>query len=680
MFRSLIKANQKGFLRMVIGERFPFITHNMSYHQLLDRYDNSLRNPFSEKFSTIGTQLEKMYSKGPTRWVLKEKLEKALKEHQVDDALEIYHDFKRLYGYPDQFLVANLISELSYKSDSKKCLRKACDLVTSISKEKPILLKPELMTKLTLSLSRAQIPVLASNVLRLMLEKKTLPSSNILQMIFLHLVKTEIGMYLSSNILDEIFQKLNAKKSANTELTKPDSTIFNLVLDACVRFEAPLKGHLTMELMALNEVIGDAHTAVIIARLHEMNCNRDELKKYEECIDMVPKPLIHHYCQFYDCLLSLHFKFNDIDSASALLRDLCKYGDSNYFLKVRGEQEKSCSISIGSGNIKMGLRLQFVPQQLNDFFYNVNRKQELLLYKNGKFVMSNKALAKLILCFKRSGKISELSKLLISFDKTLGSPENSDSSLCSDVIDACVYMGWLEAAHDILDDSESEKICRVRELSYLSLLSAYYNENMQREAKGLERQMRRIGLDVNFSKSEYEKTLNSDLVNSIVQNTKHNDKEVDFLVHEYNSSIYYFVKAKMIDDAIETYRKMRKMKIEPNTLTFFHLVCGYCSLETYREVAHLWGDIKRTGIVYDRDLYELLVLSFVRGGYFERVMEVIGFMMKNGMFLDKGSYRNEFLKFHRDLYRSLTVSDAKDETQSKRIEHVRAFRKLIGVV
>ncbi|GFP98450.1 pentatricopeptide repeat-containing protein at4g17616 [Phtheirospermum japonicum] len=319
MFPSLIRANQRGFLRLLLSERFAFISHNVSYHQHLNRYDNPFRNPSSKNFSTIGTQLEKLYSKGPSRWFLQEKLEKALKEHQVDDALEIYYDFKRLYGYPDQFLVANLISELSYKSDSRKCLQKACDLVTSISKEKPVLLKPDLMTKVTLALGRAQIPVLASNVLRLMLEKKILPSSDILQIIFLHLIRTEIGTYLSSNILDEIFQKLNAEKSSNTELTKPDSTIFNLVLDACVRFKAPLKGHLIIELMAFNGVIGDAHTAVIIARLHEMNGNRDELNKYKECIDMVPKPLIHHYRQFYDCLLSSHFKFNDIDSASAVL-------------------------------------------------------------------------------------------------------------------------------------------------------------------------------------------------------------------------------------------------------------------------------------------------------------------------------------------------------------------------
>ncbi|KAK6116840.1 hypothetical protein DH2020_049406 [Rehmannia glutinosa] len=431
--------------------------------------------------------------------------------------------------------------------------------------------------------------------------------------------------------------------------------------------------------MALVGVTADAHTAVIIARIHEMNGMRDELKKFKDCIYMVPNTLIHHYQQFYDCLLSLHFKFNDIDGASALLLDLCKYSESNIFVRCQREQEKSCTVSIGSGNIKMGLRLQFLPQQLKDFFYKVNGKQELVSYKNGKLVLSNKGLAKLIIGYKRSGRISELSKLLICIRNMLSS--------CSDVVDACIYLGWLETAHDIIEDLESEKYC-VGEGSYLSLLTAYYDNNMLREADGLVRQIKRAGYAVNFSKAQDKGTLGlevrspckADLANSIIQNTKEDGEEASFLVHEYNSSIYFFTKAKMMEDAIQTYRKMQKMKIYPNVSTFFHLISGYCSLGMYREITILWGDIKRSmgnrNTVYNRDLYELLLLNFLRGGYFERVMEVIGFMMENGMFLDKWSYKNEFLKFHRDLYRSLTACDAKDEAQSKRIEHVRAFRKL----
>ncbi|KAL7112191.1 hypothetical protein ACP275_05G136600 [Erythranthe tilingii] len=678
--QSLIRANQTGFLRLIIGGR-NVCSHNASFQQLNSCNGNrSHRNRFSEEFSTIAEKLEKLSSKKPPQWIFLEKLEKALKEHQLDEAWKTYQDFKLVYGYPEQLFISNLITEFSYTSDSKY-LRRASDLALSISREKSVLLRHDVMTKLVLSLSRAQIPVPASNILRIMLDKNSLPSLEVLRMVFLHLVKTETGSYLASNILEEIcycFQKLSVKKSC--QLTKPDVTIFNLVLDSCVRFGNSLKGQQIMELMPITGVIADADTAVIIARVHEMNGTRDELKKFKDYIDAVPVSLSRHYQQFYDRLICLHFKFNDIDSVSSLLLELSGNREPNPSPR---EQKGYCTVSIGSDKIKMGLKLQFLPQQLQkDFVYKVDGKNELVLYKNGKFVLSINGLAKLVIGYKRCGRISDLSKLLISIESMLSSPPNNSS--CSDVIDACIYLGWLETAHDLLEDFESEKYS-VRESSYKYLLTCYYKENMPREAEGLLRQIKKVGIGINFSDDTKETSVSkSDLANSIIVNMREEEKATLVLVHEYNSSLYFFTKAKMIEDATQTYRKMHKMKIQANASTFFHMICGYSSLGMYREITSLWGDIKRSMVnnrntVYNRDLYELFLLNFIRGGYFERVMEVIGFMIKNGMFLDKWSYKTEFLKFHRDLYRTLTESDAKDETQSKRIEHVQTFRKLVGI-
>ncbi|KAG8386974.1 hypothetical protein BUALT_Bualt03G0204400 [Buddleja alternifolia] len=676
--------------------------HNVKSFQKSNKYIKPCGNPFHQEFSTFGAIPEELYRKGPSRSILLGNLERALKDHQVDMAWESYKDFKRLYGFPDQLYVSNLITELSYSSDSKS-LRRASDLVLSISKEKSVLLRHEAMVKLSLSLARAQIPVPTASVVRLMLEKRSLPPLDVLQMVFLHLVKTQIGTYLASNILEEIgycFQKLNMHKSAQTELTKPDATIFNIVLDACVRFGSSLKAQQIIELMPQLGVIGDAHTVVIIARVHEMNGMRDELKKFKDYLDMIPVTFLNHYQQYYDSLLSLHFKFNDIGGASTLLLDLCEKFESKKFTRGQREQNKAYVVPIGSDNIKMGLKLQFLPEQLQkDSVYKADSKRELVFLKNGKFVLSNKGLAKLIIGYKRHGRIDELSKLLISIHNMLNSPENS--SPCSDVIDACISLGWLETAHDILEDLELEKYC-VRKGSYTSLLTAYYNKKMFREADALVRQSRRVSLSINLSDEttlssdisdsedkpvlDLEKlnlTCKSDLGDSIVQNMREEDKTVSFMVHEYNSSIYFFTTAKMIGDAIQAYRKMQKMKIQPNVSTFSHLIIGHSSLGMYREITVLWGDIKRSmknqNTIYNRDLYELLLLNFIRGGYFERVMEVTGFMMENNIFLDKWSYKIEFLKFHRDLYRSLTALDAKDETQSRRIEHVQAFRKLVGI-
>lgn len=702
MMRTSIRVNHRGVLSLIFGGKFAF-SHDIRSFQLFDGYDKLYGNPVSRYLSIIGAKPGKLLSKGSSRLIFMQKLEGALKEHHLDEAWATYQDFKRLYGFPGQTLVSNLITELSYSADSK-CLRRAFDLILSVLTEKTMPLQPDLMTKLVLSLARAQIPAHTSSILRLMLEKKNLPSLDVLQMVFLHLAKTQIGTLLAANILGEIydcFQKLNSNKSAQTELTKPSVTIFNLVLDACVRFGSPLKGQQIIELMPKIGVVADSQTVIIIARIHEMNGMRDELKKFKDYIDSVPVTLIRHYRQFYDCLLSLNFKFNDIDAASTLLLDICGCCKSNPIQSGERALHKLCVISIGSDNIKKGLRLQFVPVQVNmDSVCQVDGKQEFIMHKNGKFVLSDKGLAMLIIGYKISGRINEFSKLLIRIQDMLVSSENN--TLCSNLIHSCIHMGWLETAHDILEDLESENypVCKD---SLTSLLTAYYDKNMFKEAEGLARQIRRIHPDINVSdtmvfssdissKSEETRTsylkeltsfCKSDLAESIAHTIKQEERSVFQMVYEYNSSIYFFTKAKMIGDAIMTYRRLQEMNIQPTAATFFYMICGYSSLGMYREITILWGDIKKSmsnqNTVHNRDLYELLLLNFIRGGYFERVMEVIGFMSKNSMYLDKWNYKTEFLAFHRDLYRKLTMSDARNETQSRRIEHVRAFRKWVGI-
>ncbi|KAK0587191.1 hypothetical protein LWI29_018832 [Acer saccharum] len=89
----------------------------------------------------------------------------------------------------------------------------------------------------------------------------------------------------------------------------------------------------------------------------------------------------------------------------------------------------------------------------------------------------------------------------------------------------------------------------------------------------------------------------------------------------------------MSGDALTIYRRMLEMKVKPTVQTFGYLAYGYSSLEMYRDITILWGDIKRnteSGILLlSRDLYEFILLNFLRGGYFERVIEVIGFMKEN---------------------------------------------------
>ncbi|CAN4116395.1 unnamed protein product [Withania somnifera] len=630
-----------------------------------------------------GREPETLYWGVSSDIVLLGKLETALRNHNLEEAWETYKDFKRLYGFPDPSLVGIPYDRFYFE-------------------RKRELLGTELMTKICLSLARAQMPVQASSVLRLMLDKRTFPPVDMLGMIIFHMVKTDTGMILSSNILIEIYgssQQLITKRSTCKELNKHDTLLFNLVLDACARFRSSHKGHQIIELMAQVGVAADAHTISIISLIHEMNGMRDELKKFKKHIDQVSAPLVSNYQQFYESLLSLHFKFNDIDAASDHVQDICGFQVPRHEHGNETQPPKPCIVSIGSDNLKMGLKLRIFPHSLpRESVFNVGRNQVLVMYKNGKLVLSNRALARLIIQYKRGGRINELSKLLCSIQKK-GSVESS--RMCSDVVAACICMGWLETAHDILDDLNSEG-SPLNTSSYISLLTAYCNKNKLREAEALLKQLRKSGVVINASdpllapasmcelENESKNKLKElgpmakgELAYHIVEEMRAEENEASFVIHGLNSSIYYFMKAHMVEDAIRAYRKMQAMKIHPTVSTFMNLLYGYSSLGMYREITILWGDIKRNlencRNLNTRDLYEFLLLNFLRGGYFHRVMEVIGLMKENGMYLDKWMYRNEFLKCHKGLYLRIKVSDAKNDGQIQRIEYVRHFRKWVGL-
>ncbi|MFS7924633.1 putative tetratricopeptide-like helical domain superfamily [Helianthus anomalus] len=611
---------------------------------------------------------------GSSHDILLKNLETFITNHQVDEAWDAYTNFKKLYGLPDDGLLSRFITELSYTSEPK-WLQRACDIILLLPKKKSNSLRFDQLYNLSLSLARAQMPVPASMILRILIEKDNVPPTNLLGPLVLHMVKKEIGTYLASNILIQICD-FYQRSGSNRCIINPDTTIFNLVLDSCSRYNLTFKAQQIIELMSRMGLVGDAYTIVTIARIHAVNGQRDELKNFKSCVGRVAGYMGHHYFQFYDNLMSLHFKFNDIDSVSELVFDM---------IGLTGTQKgphKPFVIPLGSPNLKKGLKLQVLPHLLPDgLIVKIEKNEGFVTYKNKRLVFTNKTLAKLIVGYKRAGRISELSKVLCRIQTENERVEMNINDLSTDVIDACIHVGWLETAHDILDDIAQAGILPNTD-SYTSLLTAYRECNKHREAESLLKQIKKTGITMSDDTSNPTVSRkNSDLVTCLIQ--EKNKGDVNCSVYEFNSSIYFFMKAEMIDDALKTYKTMQRMNISPNVATYMYMAMGYSRLEMYREITILWGDIKRRfddrKLMMNVELYEVLVLNFLKGGYFERVMEVIGCMKKDGIYGDKWLYTSEFLKLHKDLYRKLKVCEGRTEAQSKRVEHVKAFRKWAGI-
>ncbi|KAK7278368.1 hypothetical protein RJT34_23396 [Clitoria ternatea] len=128
-----------------------------------------------------------------------------------------------------------------------------------------------------------------------------------------------------------------------------------------------------------------------------MNRLRDETKELNIHIDVVSTTNVRHYHLFYDSLLSLHFKFNDIDAAAKLVMDMTCLHNYCVNKEQRRKLQKPCFIAVGSPLIRAGLKIHVEPELLHkDSVFKMESKEELSFYKGGKLVLSSRVVARFI--------------------------------------------------------------------------------------------------------------------------------------------------------------------------------------------------------------------------------------------------------------------------------------------
>ncbi|RLN36347.1 hypothetical protein C2845_PM03G07570 [Panicum miliaceum] len=325
--------------------------------------------------------------------------------------------------------------------------------------------------------------------------------------------------------------------------------------------------------------------------------------------------------------------------------------------------QKQGVIQIGFGNLKIGYRIMFDPGKVDrGFILGTESQFRLVVLTDGNLLHTEKALAKLIVGCVKSRNMHTLSNLFIMLYK-----EDIDVDSLPDVVNACIQMGWLHDAHDIIDDLESAGI-QVGIPSYISLLRVYEKENKSEEFNGLLQQIQKIASTMddfrinspfaikNIAKIVKDEILltHSPLFPALAEEMKHYNPGEHFTL-EFNNSIIFFCEAKMMEDALCTYKRMGGQNIRPTSYTFCHILCGYSSMDMHREITMLWVEIKHIleygELDVDRDLLDFLILNFLKGGYFSRVMEVIDYMSKHNIYCNKWKYRHVFLKLHMNLYR-----------------------------
>lgn len=148
--------------------------------------------PFCRQFSS--TASARILARDRDTGAMAERLQKAIESRRVEDAWPTYVQLKKLVGFPTRLILNRLIIVSSY-SENSKWLKKAYTLVFTVLKERKWeLLGRDALTLLCVGLARAQMPVDASTILRIMVEKHEFPPVGMWKLVIAHMVKSETGL------------------------------------------------------------------------------------------------------------------------------------------------------------------------------------------------------------------------------------------------------------------------------------------------------------------------------------------------------------------------------------------------------------------------------------------------------------------------------------------------------
>ncbi|PSR91094.1 Pentatricopeptide repeat-containing protein [Actinidia chinensis var. chinensis] len=687
-------------------------------------------------------------------------LENALEEYRFDDAWKLYEQHMLIEGFPRKSVVNKLLMSFAESLDLQ-WIEKAYGLVErAIEESKQNLLEKETLIYLAFCLAKCGLTVPASTVLRKLVEMEEFPPVAAWSAVLAHMSQTAPGAYLAAELVIEIgylFQdgRVDPRKKINAPLIamKPNTTAFNIALSGCLLFHTTRKAEQLLDMMPRIGVKADTTLLIIMAHIYERNGRREDLKKLKRHIDEAPNLSDVQFRQFYNCLLMCHLNFGDLESASLMVLEMLRkakkaqnslaaatfvfeaagsdntspcgqalsHGKSNELENGRLHQHHSLSFKDFSRDHKF-LKLEAEAKELlGILLVKLQRQVELITTERGILQPTERIYVKLVKAFLEAGKTKELAEFLIKAEKE-DSPVSIDDSVLVHVINLCISLGWLDQAHDLLDEM---RLAGVKSGSsvYAFLLKAYCKENRAGDVSSLLRDARKAGIQLDSScydaliqsrvlQNDTQGALNlfkemkeakipraghqefetlvkgcaergeAGLMAKLLQEIK-DGQRVDCGVHDWNSVIHFFTKKRLMQDAEKALKKMRSMGHVPNAQTFHSMVTGYAAIGgKYIEVTELWGEMKSlasaTAMKFDQELLDSVLYTFVRGGFFSRANEVVEMMQRGNMFIDKYKYRTLFLKYHKTLYKG-KAPKFQTEALLKKREAALTFKKWVGL-
>ncbi|KAF9617129.1 hypothetical protein IFM89_034179 [Coptis chinensis] len=137
---------------------------------------------------------------------------------------------------------------------------------------------------------------------------------------------------------------------------------------------------------------------------------------------------------------------------------------------------------------RVGLEAE-AKETLDLLLENLQNRVELVTSECGILQPTEFFYAKLVKSFLEACKVKELAEFLIQADKE-DAPVAIENSAVVHVISACILLGWLDQAHDLIDEMRFAGI-RTGSSVYSALPKAYCKENRPLEISSLLRDARK---------------------------------------------------------------------------------------------------------------------------------------------------------------------------------------------
>nr|DAD24688.1 TPA_asm: hypothetical protein HUJ06_026152 [Nelumbo nucifera] len=581
----------------------------------------------------------------------------AIDDHMFDDAWKLYELHMQIEGLPRKSVLNKVLTGFAGSPDIY-WLEKAYSLVEMvIEKGKHYLLEKDTLIYLSYMLARSRLPVPSSTVVRKLVEMEEFPPVSSWSAIVAHMAQTAPGAYLAAELILEIgylFQdnRVDPRKKSNRPMLamKPNTTVFNIALAGCLLSGTYRKAEQLLDMMPRVGVKADANSLITMVHIYERNGRREDLKKLKRNIDEACSLGDLQFQQFYNCLLTCHLNFGDMDSASQIVLEMLRkakdarksLASATLVLEAVGTKKSSLAqnpeqISFGKSEVSGGIKLlehhapsyeEFsrdrsyarleveAKEMLDMLLAKLQTRVELVTSKHGILQPTEKSYAKLVKAFLQAGKVKDLAEFLIKADKEDG-PVSPENSAVVHVINACISLGWLDQAHDLLDEMRYARV-RTNSSVYSSLLKAYCKANRPEEVTSLLRDARKAG--VQLDSSCYEALIQSRVIQKDTQGALDLFKEMkeakiskpihrefemlvkgcaesgeagmmaklleeikegqraDCGVHDWNNVIHFFCRKRLMQDAEKALKKMRALGHLPNAQTFHSLVTGYAAI------------------------------------------------------------------------------------------------------